>query len=230
MLRIFFVMVLMMLAGSADELSDAKAEFSRQDKVLNTVYQKLKKGLDPDLFAKVQADQRNWIVYKEYMAEWQARNEDPEKSVERWNMSAGLTESRVKWLRAWLKQDGKQGWEGSYSDSYGGYLRIAETDGKFRFRLSVVRGPTFHLGEIGGEFRVNGGTGWFEVDEGYGDGAAWLTFLQEDDGTGRVKLVGENTQGHHGARAYFDGTYLRTGGLTPQERSEISEGKPASER
>ena len=213
----------------ADELAEAKAEFAKQDKALNEVYQRVKKGLDPLKFSVVQEDQRNWLEYKDYMAEWQAYGEDIETSVDRWEMAAGLTEARVGWLEAWLKQDGKKGWEGVYADSYGGHLRIVEEGGKYWFYLDVVRGPTFHLGEIGGEFRVNGQTGWFELDEGYGDGPTWLTFLEESDGTGRVKLVGENTQGYHGARAYFDGTYLWTRALKPKERTDIMEGKMSLE-
>jgi hypothetical protein len=128
-----------------------------------------------------------------------------------------------------LKQDQRKGWEGQYSDSYGGHLTIAEKGGKYWFYVEVVRGPSFHLGEIGGEFRVKGRTGWFEVKEDYDDESTWLTFLQENDGSGRVRIVGENTQSYHGARAYFDGNYLWMGVLTAKEKSDVIEGKNSLE-
>lgn len=229
MMKVLWLLVMTLVTASADELATAKAEYAKQDKALNAVYGRLKKELDSGDFTKVQESQREWIEFKDYMADWQAYGEQIESSAERWSMAAGLTESRIEWLAAWLIQDQRRGWEGKYEDSYGGHLQIAEQGGKYWFYLEVVRGPTFHLGEIGGEFRVKGGTGWFELKEEHEDESTWLTFLHADDGSGRVKVIGENTQMHHGARAYFDGNFLWMGELSAKEKSDVIESKNSLE-
>lgn len=225
MIRIILIFLAALICVKADELVGAKAEYAKQDKALNGIYGKLKKELDPAVFTKVQASQRDWVEYRDYMADWQAHGEEPEASVERWILAAGLTESRVEWLGAWLRQKERKGWEGVYQDSYGGTLRIVEKEGNYWFSVDVVRGPTFHLGEIGGEFRVKGGTGWFEVKSEGDEESTWLTFLQANDGSGQVKVVGENTMPYHGARAYFDGDYLWVGELAEKDRKDVIAGK-----
>ncbi|WP_411827175.1 lysozyme inhibitor LprI family protein [Luteolibacter sp. AS25] len=229
MLRIVFAMGMMLLGAAADDLAKIKAEYAKQDKALNEVYQRIKKGLQPELFEKVQIDQRKWVEYRTYMSDWEARGKDAETSPDRWETAAGLTEARVEWLEAWLKKDNRKGWEGYYSDSYGGHLKIAQKNGKNWFFVEVVRGPTYHSGGLDGEFRINGNTGWFELELEYDGGVTWMTFLKADDGSAQIKVIGENTTLFHGARAYFSGDYLWIGELSEEDRIEVIEGTEYSD-
>ncbi|BCX48117.1 urease-associated protein [Haloferula helveola] len=216
----------LLVAASADELSEAKKSFEKQDAALNKTYAELKKGLAPYLFEKLQEEQREWIEHRDYLSDYfDERRETPEQKAEKWEIAAGLTESRVEWLNAWNRIGKREGWSGKYSDSRGGWLEIVEKDGKVHFALSVVRGPTFHLGDIRGELRVNGGMAWFEVKEEGQDAPTWLTFVETNDGTGRIRVFGANTQYFHGARAYFEGSYLWLGELTDEEKREVIEGE-----
>lgn len=38
---------------------------------------------------------------------------------------------------------------------------------------------------------------------------------------GKLKIAGAKTQYYHGARAYFDGEYVKTGTLTAQQQAEV---------
>lgn len=210
---------------SGNELETAKAEFAKQDKALNEVYAQLKKELPPETFADVQQAQRTWVEHREFMAEWQEKEDQPETAVDRWELAAALTKGRIDWLKAWTKQEKRETWTGSYSDGYNGVLEIVEKDGKRWFVLNVVRGPTFHVGGIGGEFRRNGQMGFFETKAEGEDRPTWITFREPYDKPGRITVEGENTSYFHGARAYFDGTYLWTGELTPEEQKKVIEGK-----
>jgi len=212
--------LLSIVTAMGDELADSKAKFAAQDKALNGAYAKLKAELAPELFPDVQADQRSWVEYRNYMSEGQAHGEDPEKSLERWEMAAGLTEERIKWLQAWKALDKRKGWTGSYSDGRGGLLQVVQKDGEHWFLLSVVRGPTFHVGELGGKLRVNGKMAWFETKAEGEDRPTWLTLLEEYSHPGRIKVCPENAQYFHGARAYFDGSYLWTGELSAEDQKK----------
>ena len=211
------------LALQAEET--AKKELKLQDQALNRVYQQLKKELEGPLFEIVRSDQRDWLQFRDYMSEGQRGDEEFSDQEAQLKMAAGVTEERVEWLRAWLKSNEKEGLEGRYMDSFGGHLEIAKKDGEYWFQLLVVRGPTFHLGEIGGKLRVNGGSAWFETREEGVEDPTWLTFVTERDGTSRLRIIGENTQFYHGSRAYFDGVYLWTGDLSEKERAAVIAGE-----
>lgn len=206
-----------------DEFADAKAKFATQDKALNATYGKLKAELPQELFTEVQEDQRSWVEYRNYMSEGQAHGEEADKSLDRWKMATDLTEERIKWLAAWKGIDKRKGWPGSYSDGRGGLLQVIEKNGETWFLLSVVRGPSFHVGELGGKLRVNGQMAWFETKAEGEDRPTWLTLLEEDRHPGRVQVFPENAQSFHGARAYFDGSYLWTGTLSAEEQKKALE-------
>lgn len=219
-----FILMLGIACGA--DLDDAKAKFAKQDAALNEVYAQLKKELSPERFAQLQQDQRTWVDHREFMAEWQEKEGQPETAVDRWELATALTEGRIDWLKAWSKLDQrKEGWAGRYSDGYNGVLEIVVKDGKTWFVLNVVRGPTFHVGGIGGEFRLNGRMGWFETKPDGAERPTWLTFRETYDKPGLITVEGENTSHFHGARAYFDGSYLWTGELTPEEQKKVIEGK-----
>ncbi len=97
---------------------------------------------------------------------------------------------------------------GIYDDAFGGTLTISDaTEVTFAFEMTVVRGPTAHIGEIAGVAQIAGETATFidTNEEAFIDGnPCRLTFTFEGDW---IKVTGENTHYYHGARAYFDGTY-----------------------
>lgn len=85
--------------------------------------------------------------------------------------------------------------------------------------MEVVRGPTYHTGNLSGVMQVNGERARFS-DGGGEDaeaGEAWLDWKQVDGQ--RIELEATNAQQYHGARAYFDGVYLRVDakGVIPPE-------------
>lgn len=220
------LMVVGMMSVQADELAEAKAAFVAQDKALNAVYETLKKELSPELFAKVQEDQRAWVEYRDYMTNRQkAEGLKTSESAESLTSAAEITKGRIDWLKAWTKLDKRKGWSGKYSDSRGGFLQIAEKDGNVFFVLDVVRGPSFHIGGIDGKISVNGNTGWFETKAEGEEKPTWLTFLDGLDYEGSVRVTAENTSYFHGARGYFQGTYLWTGELSAEDRKKVIEGK-----
>lgn len=218
------ILFLTIATATGDDLDRAKAKFAVQDKALNEVYAGLKKSLDPELFAAVQEDQRGWVEYRDHMSEWQEREDAPETAVDRWELAASITEGRIEWLKAWSKLGLRKGWAGKYSDGRGGMLEIVEKDGKAWFALSVVRGPTFHVGGIGGLFRLNGRTGFFETKADGEERPTWLIFREPYDKEGRIVVEGENTSYFHGMRAYFEGTYLWMGKLSAEEQKKVIEG------
>lgn len=211
-------------------LSQTKAEFAEQDKRLNQTYQKAKSTLSEYVFKKIRQEQRDWIEYRDAMAESAAHFDGGAESGSEtttpayWNAMAYLTETRIEILNAWMNVDTfEKTWEGVWIDGYGGILRISEaSDGSLTFTCSVVRGPTYHLGNIGGVAETNHSTARFSTSiEGEEDEETWLTFLQKGDG--QLQVLGENTHYFHGARAYFDGKYLRTRELTAEDREAMTE-------
>ncbi|WP_411845861.1 lysozyme inhibitor LprI family protein [Roseibacillus persicicus] len=203
----------------------AKEQFETQDKELNRVYGELKKELEAYQFAIVQKEQRDWVEYRDYISEAQRGYEGTSDEEAQLEMAAGLTESRVQWLQAWKTAGEHEGLEGEYRDSYGGFLQIVKEGEQHYFALHVVRGPSFHLGIIGGKLRVNGSTGWFETRDEHDGKEAWLTFVPKEDGSGRIRIVSENARHFHGARAYFDGSYLRLGEVSAEDRKRVISGE-----
>jgi uncharacterized protein YecT (DUF1311 family) len=220
-------------AASAQEktLPEAKAAFATADHALNQSYQTAKTKLPEALFEQVREEQRNWIDYRDFRADASARLEGgaedgkEKASPEYWNAMTYLTETRVEILDAWTRIDQfSKTWEGVWIDGYGGILMIEQGEGPdLRFTCTAVRGASYHLGNIAGTAKANQSTARFATQAEGQDVETWLTFLQEDDG--RLRIIGENTEYFHGARAYFDGQYLRVRELTAEDRKEIEEGE-----
>lgn len=217
------IWVVLASSGFAQNLAKAKAEFAVQDKALNVVYADLKKSLPKILFEKVQEDQRRWVEHRDYIATWEseAQQKKPADDPAYWTTARWLTEARVVLLKAW-KGVGEAGeWNGVYRDGYGGELSMLEKDGILYFTLSVVRGPTHHAGIVGGLAQLNGASARFTAQAPGSERHTWLTFLNNRKRDGRVELIGENTQPFHGARAYFEGLYLRVSVLDAKAAAEV---------
>jgi len=220
----------------ARELAAAKEQFAVADRELNAVYQTAKARLPGYRFEEIQEEQRDWITYRDDRSlagaqfDGGAREGSEKENPSYWETAAALTESRTEILRGWLKADQfGTDWEGVWSDGFGGRLYLRETGpGGVEFYLSVVRGPTYHLGEIGGLAITNGQLARFAIEAilGEPDGETWLTFHREN---GRLRIIGVNTQYFHGARAYFDGEYVRVRELSQQDHQEMRRGIDAME-
>ena len=93
-----------------------------------------------------------------------------------------LSETRVEVIGAWLAMDTfEKNWEGVWIDGYGGEMTIAELDDDtIEFSISVVRGPTYHLGDIHGEARTNGQMARFAIQPQGFDAETWISFLKKE--------------------------------------------------
>ena len=217
MLRLLLCLVLA-LPTFAGELEDAKKDFAKHDAEMKAVLTDLKKCLRARQLLMVEESQEHWWEARDGISNFQARDQDPETSVEKWQTAAWLTANRVAWLKAWKKIDERKGWAGDYMDAHGGSLQILEKDGKTYFYLEVVRGPTFHNGQIGGELKIDGNKASFETRAFEDSELTKIMLSPLGDGSGRLKLDAENTSYFHGARASFQGNYLWTGELDAKQK------------
>lgn len=216
--------------------------YAAADRELNAVYKKLKSSLEADVAAEMQEDSRQWIRYKEYLCGFQAemehnynppetpnKNESTEERNQRLEYEAAFhgcalsyTETRTEYLRKAFGGEGvSPGPAGTYADSFGGTLRLKETQTakQLEFQLEVVRGPTHHIGEIGGKFDlVPGRTSVYaERTECAGDvrpagesetPCCRIEFtFHATRPTVSVKATG--CEYYRGARAYFDGDFRK---------------------
>lgn len=217
------------IAGAdAESLATAKSDFAKSDRQLNEIYQQAKVELPEWRFAELQEDQREWVKYRDERAkqaalyDGQAEEGNEEANPEFWNAMAYLSDTRVRIIRAWLLIDEfPREWEGVWIDGFGGELILSEAGGEgLDFFLSVVRGPTYHQGFIAGNAEVNGAMARFTDKGERPDDETWLTFRREN---GRLEVIGENTGYHHGARAYFDGSYIRLRQLNAEDLKRLKE-------
>jgi uncharacterized protein YecT (DUF1311 family) len=221
-----FVTSALRLSAQEKSLGEANTAFARIDRKLNEAYQEAKRTLPDWRFLKIQEAQREWLDYRDQRAEAAAvfdggADQGAEKeNPEYWNALGYLTETRIEILEAWMKVDKfSQQWEGVWIDGYGGVLSVAEEEnGDLRFTLQVVRGPTYHLGAVAGTAKTNDTTARFSTRAEGAERETWLTLLQED---GQIRVIGENTSWFHGARAYFDGHYIRVRELDDEDRKAI---------
>ena len=193
-------------------LDAAKAEYAKHDEDLNTAYQELMARLPESQKTDLRERQRAWIEARDYHAGFQSQAvEGKDKDTATyWEVAAYMTEDRVGFLRhVYANSEVSPNITGTYIDENGGMLSILERYDDWVFAISVVRGPTAHIGFIRGAAQ-KGGTGAAFKDwnqENFYDGKpAELRFSR--DGA-LLQVEGENTQYYHGARAYFDGTYFK---------------------
>jgi len=237
-------------------LAEAKAEFSAADAELNRIYGEAKQALDEWKFAKLKEEQKQWLEYRDACAVSDAVFNGGQEFYERekeapdyWQSLAGNSARRSKMIQGWIlaekKHHGEVPWTGEWQDGRGGWLRIvlaekpaatqtkkhdyARPIGKMYYQLEVVRGPTYHLGSIGGEAKVNGNMAFFSDAENvdprpFADGGeTWLVF-EKRHGVPQLEIKAVNTTGYHGARAYFHGVYTRVGDLDADSRQAVISG------
>ena len=215
------------LSQAQSTTENAKQAFEATDARLNQVYQQAKSQLSEFEFQKVQEEQREWIDYRDYRAEASAmmdggKTEEQAKTApEYWQTAEAITSTRVEILSGLINAEkiSTDQWSGYWEDGYGGSLMIREKDdGTFRFLVVCVRGPTYHTGSVTGLAITNGDLARFAIKwEGEEDQEAWLTFHRDGK---YLKLIGANTSYFHGARAYFDGKYVRVAEIDAEDLEE----------
>jgi len=121
--------------------------------------------------------------------------------------------SRIKFVRSLLNDSLPAGISAEYHDEYGGELDLEKDDRGIKFRLSVVRGPSAHTGDVSGRILLKNRSGVYrDPDPPKDEPPAEIRFNILDDR--RVEIKAHNDGYLHGARAYFDGVYFKSGPMT----------------
>ncbi len=210
----------------AARLQLARERHGEADAALNAAYRSAMELLPEGGRADLRQRQRDWIEYRDSIAEFQAALDeeadgDPDTSARYWESLAGLTEARTRFLETYGRGNPEGRVDGVWVDEAGGRMVLRLAGGPagaagLQFDISVARGPSHHLGEIRGfapfadpDQRL---AVFVDTDaEAAVDGeAARIEFLFDGE---RMEVKAENTGYYHGARAYFDGTYFRAGPL-----------------
>lgn len=204
-----------------------KALYDKADKALNDAWAAAKAALPEAEFNKLKEQQRNWVAYRDYLARspmYTGAATQGELSLdapEYLEAAAGLADSRTDWLRGFVRDWKDDKLTGLWTDSYGGRIEIVEREGHLCFVMECVRGPTSHTGGLAGMATWNRTIGWFS-DKGRGDkgGAPEtnLSFVLRDK---RLEVMGAKTGYYHGARAYFDGEYVKVQALDAGTQQKI---------
>lgn len=209
-------------------LSEAKAEFAKADTALNEAWAAVKKAVPEPGFSELQIKQRDWMKFREDRARGANReNNEPEGKLTAayYETAAELTQSRADWLRGRIRK-GDDSLTGVWVDSFGGTIEIVQEKERLLFTIEVVRGPTFHTGSLAGVASWNWPLGWFS-DKGHDKektDETNLVFIQEGN---VLKVIGANTSYYHGARAYFDGEYCKSGSLDEKQKAEVTKSAEA---
>jgi hypothetical protein len=133
--------------------------------------------------------------------------------------AAELTQSRSDWLRGRIRNV-DESVTGIWIDSFGGILEIVQEKERLLFVINVVRGPAFHVGALTGVTTWNSPLGWFS-DKGRDKEKTEESNLVFIERGNVLEIVGANTSYYHGAHAYFDGEYSKTGPLDEKRKAEV---------
>lgn len=181
-------------------------EFRKADKELNDVYRSLQKNLNATLKEDMKKGSIEWIGYKEYLCNYdlEMRNQNKNGDAQYFSCLYDLTASRTKYLKNVYGTKHSPAIKGTYNDGVGGNLVISKSGQNWKLSISVVRGPTYHTGEVSGDFIMKDQQGFFEIKE---DGlSCTLEILQKTEG---IEIVEKECSDFHGARAYFTGLYRK---------------------
>lgn len=204
----------------------AKALFDKSDRALNEAWAAAKKALSEEEFTKLKEDQRAWVEYRDYLARSpmftgaDVQGELPLDAPEYLQAAAGLEDERTEWLKGLVHEWKDDSLSGKWTDSRGGTVEIVEQDGHLFFTVTCVRGPTSHSGDLEGVAVWNSPIGWFS-DKGREKDKTDetnLSFVLRDK---MIEITGANTGYYHGARAYFDGKYVRVKSLDSKAQAEL---------
>jgi uncharacterized protein YecT (DUF1311 family) len=201
----------------------AQRRYDAADSWLNEIYQLAKQKLATSSFTDLKKREADWIKYRDYFADQSAGiNANVEalpEEVARLQTLRDLTMSRIRFVRSLLNDSLPVGISAEYHDEYGGELDLEDGNREIKFRLSVVRGPTSHTGDVSGRVLLKNGIGVYrDPDPPKDEAPAEIRFHILDDR--RVEIKAHNDGYMHGARAYFDGVYFKSGPLTESIKLE----------
>lgn len=204
----------------------AKAAFDKADLALNAAWAAAKQALPEEEFNKLKDDQRTWVEYRDYLARSpmytgaDAQGELALDAPEYLEAAAGLEDMRTEWLKGLIHEWKDETLTGEWTDSYGGSIEVVEREGHLHFIIQCVRGPTSHVGGLAGIAAWNSSIGWFS-DKGRDKektDETNLSFILRDK---KLEVIGANTGYYHGARAYFDGSYVKVKALDAKAQAKI---------
>lgn len=204
----------------------AKAVFDKADHALNEAWAAAKQALPESEFNKLKEEQRAWVDYRDYLARsplYTGTNGQDELALDEpayLEAAAGLEETRTEWLKALIHEWKDETLTGYWTDSYGGSIEVVEREGHLHFVVQCVRGPTSHVGGLAGSAVWNPNIGWFSdkgLDKDKTD-VTNLSFILRDK---KLEITGANTGFYHGARAYFDGSYVKVKTLDAKAQAKI---------
>ena len=222
----------------APTFAEAKAAFAKADRALNQAWSAAKAAVSGRALTELTGSQRDWLEFRDYQAGWESEQtgeKDRKRSAVWHTTAAALSESRAEWLRgrAETAKGPLETLTGTWSDSYGGTMRVvhqeppasAESSGaaapaRLLFDIEVVRGPTYHTGGVVGVATWNQRIGWWS-DKGVDPEKTEESNLAFVDREGCIEVIGANTSHYHGARAYFDGIYCKVGPLDEKAQAEV---------
>ncbi|MCF7786413.1 MAG: DUF1311 domain-containing protein [Prosthecobacter sp.] len=229
----FLTLLLLAIGSGAGHAQDkpldakaAKAAFDKADHALNEAWAAAKKALPETEFNKLKEDQRAWVDYRDYLARSpmytgaEGQGELPLDAPEYLEAAAGLEDMRTEWLKALIHEWKDETLTGYWTDSYGGNIEVVEREGHLHFVIQCVRGPTSHVGGLAGIAVWNASIGWYSdkgLDKDKTDETN-LSFILRDK---KLEIIGANTGYYHGARAYFDGNYVKVKPLDVKSQTKI---------
>ncbi|WP_395731659.1 lysozyme inhibitor LprI family protein [Prosthecobacter sp.] len=229
----FFTLLLLTVclsAGSAQDkpmsANEARAAFDKADHALNAAWAAARQALPETDFNKLKEDQRAWVEYRDYLARSpmytgvDAQGDLALDSPAYLEAAAGLEDMRSEWLKGLIHEWKDEALTGYWTDSYGGSMEVVEREGHLHFVIQCVRGPTSHVGGLSGIAAWNSTIGWFS-DKGRDKDKTDetnLSFILRDK---KLEVIGANTGYYHGARAYFDGGYVKVKALDAKAQAKI---------
>ncbi|MCB1278950.1 lysozyme inhibitor LprI family protein [Prosthecobacter sp.] len=229
-LLIVLLTALLVSSGVAQEkqlgAKEAKALFEKADRALNDAWAAAKKALPETEFNALKESQRAWVEHRDYLARSpmytgaDAQGELSLDAPEYLEAAAGLAEDRTEWLKGIIREGADETLTGVWTDSYGGRIEVVEREGHLHFVIECVRGPTSHIGGLAGVAVWNQNIGWYSdkgIDKDKTDETN-LSFIFRDR---KLEVVGANTGYYHGARAYFDGEYVKVQPLNAKAQAKI---------
>ncbi|HYF35175.1 MAG TPA: lysozyme inhibitor LprI family protein [Prosthecobacter sp.] len=233
-----FALLFLLLVSTvlAQDASKARAAFDKADRGLNEAWAAVKKALPTTEVTALTADQRSWVAYRDHLARSpmftgaDGRDEFSLDSAPYLEAAADLTKTRTEWLWGWIRYKDDDTLTGIWEDSYGGQVEIVQKDNQLHFSLTAVRGPTSHTGELSGIAKWNRPLGWFSdlaTEPGKDGGETNLAFVLRGQA---LEIIGANTGFYHGARAYFDGRYIKIAHLDSKAQAKLLKGTAVRER
>ena len=137
----------------------------------------------------------------------------PELQPERWNLKSELTGTEIGYFEVKVYGKTKDGWEGDYSDGFGGSVNILQDkDGKLRFTLNGTRGDEDQANTLSGGAIVNSTgkelTAEFTDNNAEVKDAALQTRVRFRR-SGHYLYIETNKAERYTGRGWFDGVYRK---------------------